>query len=124
MLEGPDGPLAFALVLGLLAMAEVTIYADAIGPAMIANLFATLPLALARRHVAWATGAIVFGVLLAISADGGTLTIAALLGLVIVLYLFASTYGGAGRCFRRSRSSSTRSSRSPATAQGSRASCC
>ena len=92
VLEGPDGPLAFALALGLLAMAEVTIYADAIGPAMIANLFATLPLAVARRHVAWATGAIVFGVLLAISADGATLTVAALLGLVIVLYLFASTY--------------------------------
>ena len=49
-------------------------------PAMIANLLATLPLALARRHVAWATGAIVFGVLLAIATDGGTLTIAALLG--------------------------------------------
>ena len=93
VLEGPDGPLAFALVLGLLAMAEVTIYADDIGAAMIANLLATLPLALARRHVAWATGAIVFGVLLAIAADGSTLTIAALGGLVVVLYLFASTYG-------------------------------
>ena len=65
-------------MLGLLAMAEVTIYADEVGPAMIANLLATLPLALARRHVAWATGAIVFGVLFAISIDGGTLTIAAL----------------------------------------------
>ncbi len=93
VLEGPDGPLAFALVLGLLAMAEVTIYADDIGAAMIANLLATLPLALARRHVAWATGAIVFGVLLAIAAEGSTLTIAALGGLVVVLYLFASTYG-------------------------------
>lgn len=92
ILAGPDGPLAFALVLGLLAMVEVTIYADEIGAAMIASLLATLPLALARRHVAWATGAIVFGVMLAISADGGTLTIAALLGLVIVLYLFTSTY--------------------------------
>jgi len=93
VLEGPDGPLAFALVLGLLAMAEVTIYANDIGAAMIANLLATLPLALARRHVAWATGAIVFGVLLAIAAEGSTLTIAALGGLVVVLYLFASTYG-------------------------------
>ena len=92
VLAGPDGPLAFALALALLAMAEVTIYADEIGPAMIANLLATLPLALARRHVVWATGAIVFGVLVAISTDGGTLTIAALLGLVLVLYLFASTH--------------------------------
>ena len=93
VLEGPDGPLAFALVLGLVAMAEVTIYADDIAAAMIANLLATLPLAIARRHVAWATGAIVFGVLLAIAADGSTLTIAALLGLVVVVYLFASTHG-------------------------------
>src|SRR5262245_7214451 len=93
VLEGPDGPLAFALVLGLVAMAEVTIYADVIGTAMIANLLATLPLAIARKHVAWATGAIVFGVLFAIAADGSTVTIAALLALVIVVYLFASTYG-------------------------------
>ena len=93
VLEGPDGPLAFALVLGLVAMAEVTIYADDIAAAMIANLLATLPLAIARRHVAWATGAIVFGVLLAIAADGSTLTIAALLALVVVVYLFASTHG-------------------------------
>jgi signal transduction histidine kinase len=93
VLEGPDGPLAFALVLGLVAMAEVTIYADDIAAAMIANLLATLPLAVARRHVAWATGAIVFGVLLAIAADGSTLTIAALLALVVVVYLFASTHG-------------------------------
>jgi signal transduction histidine kinase len=91
-LAGPDGPLAFALVLGLIAMAEVTIYADDVGQAMVANLLATLPLALARRRVAWATGAIVFGVVLGLS-DGGTLTLAALLGLVTVLYLFASTYG-------------------------------
>ncbi len=93
VLEGPDGPLAFALVLGLVAMAEVTIYADDIAAGMIANLLATLPLAVARRHVAWATGAIVFGVLLAIAADGSTLTIAALLALVVVVYLFASTHG-------------------------------
>ena len=92
VLAGTDGPLAFALVLGLLAMVEVTVYAVEIGPAMTANLLATLPLALARRHVAWATGAIVFAVVLAISMDGGTLTIAALLALVIALYLFASTY--------------------------------
>jgi len=93
VLEGPDGPLAFALVLGLLAMTEVTISAEDVGPAMIANLLATLPLALARRRISWVTGTIVFGVLLAIATDGGTLTIAALLGLVIALYLFASRYG-------------------------------
>ena len=93
VLEGPDGPLAFALVLGLLAMTEVTISAEEVGAAMIANLLATLPLALARRRISWVTGTIVFGVLFAIATDGGTLTIAALLGLVIALYLFASRYG-------------------------------
>jgi len=94
VLEGPDGPLACALVLALLAMTEAAISsAEEIGPAMIANLLATLPLALARRHVAWASGAIVFGVLFAIAEDGSTLTVAALLGLVIVLYLFAACYG-------------------------------
>ena len=119
MLEGPDGPLAFALVLGLLAMAEVTIYADAIGPAMIANLLATLPLALARRHVAWATGAIVFGVLLAISADGshvdGCRAPRARHRPLPVRLDVSEALGGSSR---RSRSSSTRSSRSPATAPG------
>jgi len=93
VLTGPDGPLAFAIVLGLLAMAEVTISAAAVGAAMIANLLATLPLAIARRRLALATGTIVFGVLFAIAAEGSTLTVAALLGLVIVLYLFASRYG-------------------------------
>jgi signal transduction histidine kinase len=93
VLESPDGPLAFALVLGLFAMAEVTIAAEDVAAAMIANLLATLPLALARKRLAWVTGTIVFGVLVAIAADGSTLTIAALLGLVIVLYLFASRYG-------------------------------
>lgn len=93
VLAGPDGPLAFALVLGLVAMLEVTLYADEIGPAMIANLVATLPLALARRHPAWATGAVVLGVIVAISSEESALTIAALAGLVIALYLFALAYG-------------------------------
>jgi signal transduction histidine kinase len=92
VLAGPDGPLAFALVLAFVAMLEVTIYADQIETAMIANLVATLPLALARRHVALATGAVVFGVVLALG-DGSTLTIAALTSLVVAVYLFALTYG-------------------------------
>jgi signal transduction histidine kinase len=93
VLAGPDGPLAAALALGLVAMLEVTLYADEIAGPMIANLIATLPLALARRHPAWATGATVFGVTVAIAADGATLTVAALVSLVITLYLFALTYG-------------------------------
>jgi signal transduction histidine kinase len=92
VLAGPDGLLALALALALVAMAEVTIYTDQIETAMIANLLATLPLALARRRPAWAAGAVVFGVILAVSAEDSALTIAAVFGLVTVLYVFASTY--------------------------------
>jgi signal transduction histidine kinase len=74
-------------------MVEVSLYADDLSAAMIPNLIATLPLAFARRHVAWATGAVVLGVVIAISEDGSTLTVAALLALVVALYLFASTHG-------------------------------
>jgi signal transduction histidine kinase len=91
VLRSSDGPLALALVLALVALLESTIYAHEIGPAMTANLIATLPLALVRRSLAFATGAIVFGVVVSISGDS-TLTIAGLSSLVIVLYLFASTY--------------------------------
>jgi signal transduction histidine kinase len=90
--DGSDGPLALALVLALVAMVEVTIYTDQVEAAMIANLLATVPLALVRRQLPVATGLIVFGVLLAVSEQDGTLTIAAVLGLVTVLYVFASTY--------------------------------
>src|SRR5262245_48674869 len=89
--DGPDGPLALGLALALLAMAELTIYADQIEAPMLGNLFATLPLALLRKRLALAAGLIVFGVCLAV-ADQGMLTIAAVLSLVTVLYVFASTY--------------------------------
>ena len=90
-LAGPDGPLALALVLALVAMAEVTIYTDRIEEGMIANLLATLPLALVRRRLALAAATIVFGVLIALSGDN-VLTIAGVVGLVSVLYLFAGEY--------------------------------
>jgi signal transduction histidine kinase len=90
-LAGPDGPLALALALALVAMAEVTIYTDQVEEALIANLLATLPLALVRKRLAVAAATIVFGVLLALSGDN-VLTIAGVVGLVTVLYLFASEY--------------------------------
>ena len=92
VLAGPDGPLALALVLGLVAMLEVTLYTDAIGSALIANLLATVPLALSRTRIWLAAPVIVFGVLLAIGDPESTLTIAAVLALVIALYLFAVQY--------------------------------
>ena len=88
---GPDGPLGLALVLALLAMAEITIHAEDVAAAMIANLLATLPLALVRKRLAWAAALVSVGVLFAV-ADGGAPTIAALVGLVTVLYLFAASY--------------------------------
>ena len=92
VLAGPDGPLALALVLGLVAMLEVTLYTDAIGSAMVANLLATVPLALSRSRIWLAAPVIVFGVLLAIGDPESTLTIAAVLALMIALYLFAVQY--------------------------------
>lgn len=92
VIAGPDGPLALALALGLLAMTEVTVYASNIESAMIANLLATLPLALLRRQLAAASVLVVFGVFLAVGDASSTLTVAALLSLVIVLYHFAARY--------------------------------
>src|SRR5262245_44039235 len=92
VLAGPDGPLAAGLVLGLVAVAEVTLYTDDVSAAVWPNLLATVPLALARRWLALATGAIVFGALLAVSDPAGTLTIAALVALLGVLSLFAARY--------------------------------
>jgi signal transduction histidine kinase len=92
ILAGPDGPLALALGLGLLAMTEVTVYGSNIESAMIANLIATLPLALLRRQLVVTAVLVVVGVLLAIGDSSSTLTVAALLSLVIVLFHFAARY--------------------------------
>jgi signal transduction histidine kinase len=92
ILAGPDGPLTLAVVLGIVAMLEVTLYTEAIGSALIANLIATVPLAFSRTKIWLVAPVIVFGVLLAIGDPESTLTIAALLALVIALYLFAVQY--------------------------------
>jgi signal transduction histidine kinase len=89
----PDGPLAVALALALAAMLEVMFDAEDVGSAMIANLIATLPIALARHRLPWATGAIVFGVVVALSGDTAKLTVAAVVALAAVSYLFAARYG-------------------------------
>jgi signal transduction histidine kinase len=89
---GPDGPLALALILALVALVEVTIYTDDTTSAIIPNLIATLPIALIRTRLAWAAVAIVLGVLVAVSDSDGALTVAAVLSLVFVLYQFASSY--------------------------------
>ena len=107
VLAGPDGPLALALVLALVAMAEVTIYADEIGagddrePARDAPARARAPAPRAGRRARSSSASS-----LAISAEADTLTIAALVGLVTVLYLFAldlpAALVGAPACSRSS----------------------
>jgi signal transduction histidine kinase len=91
-LAGPDGPLALALVLAFAAMLEVTVDAEEVGVAMVANLLATLPVAFVRRSLPWATGATVFGVVTALSGDTAKLTVAGVLALAFVAYLFAARY--------------------------------
>ena len=92
-LASPDGPLALALVLGLAAMLEVTVGgAEEVPTAMIANLVATLPLALLRQRLPWAAGAIVSGVLVAVSGDTAKLTVAAVIALCVAAFLFAARH--------------------------------
>ena len=91
-LARPDGPLVVALILGFLAMLEATSAEDP-GNAMIANLLATLPIAFARTRLPWATGAIVLGVTIALSGETAKLTVAAVVALAAVSYLFAARYG-------------------------------
>jgi signal transduction histidine kinase len=93
LLSRPDGPLAVALLLALAAIVEVAFRAEDVGSAMIANLLATLPIALVRQRLAWAAGAIVLGVVVALSGDTALLTVAGAVGLTAVVYLFAARYG-------------------------------
>lgn len=93
LLSRPDGPLAVALLLALAAIVEVTFRAEDVGSAMIANLLATLPIALVRQRLPWAAGSIVFGVVVALSGDTALLTVAGAVALAAVVYLFAARYG-------------------------------
>src|SRR5262245_53197136 len=92
-LAGPDGPLAVALVLALAAMLQVTSETEKAESAMIANLLATLPLALLRRHLPAATIGVVFGVVVALSGQPSKVTVAAVLALLTVTFEFAARYG-------------------------------
>jgi signal transduction histidine kinase len=94
-LARPDGPLVAALVLALAAMGQVVLSADDVGAALVANLLATLPLALVRRRLPWAAVAIVAGVVIALSGDGekSVLSVAAVVAVAAVAYLVAERYG-------------------------------
>ena len=122
VLSGPDGPLALALLLAMTATAEATLYTEEIEPALLTNLLATLPLALVRKRLAWATAAIVLAVLVALGEQA--LTISGLLALLIVLYLSASRYRRRWCVLLAFRSSSTPSRRTTARSLASRTCCC
>jgi signal transduction histidine kinase len=92
-LSRPDGPLAVALLLAFAAIVQVVLSAEDVAAAMIANLLATLPIALVRRRLPWVAGAIVLGVVIGLSGDAAKLTVAAVIALTAVVYLFAARYG-------------------------------
>jgi signal transduction histidine kinase len=89
----PDAPLVLALVLAFAAMLEAALTAEEPGTAMLANLLATLPVALVPRRLAWAAGLTVAGVVVALSGDSAQLTVAGLAALLLVAYLFAGRHG-------------------------------
>jgi signal transduction histidine kinase len=91
-LARPDGPLVAALLLALAAMVQVVLSAEDIGAAMIGNLLATLPIALARQRLPWAAGAIVTGVVIALSGSESVLSVAAVMAVAAVAYLVAARY--------------------------------
>ena len=93
LLARPDGPLAVALLLAFAAIVQVTYSAEDVAAAMFANLLATLPIALVRERPAWAAGAIVLGVVVALSGDTALLTVGAAVALAAVAYCFAARYG-------------------------------
>ena len=93
LLSRPDAPLAAGLLLALLAIIEVSLRAEDVGTAMLANLLATLPIAQVRQRLPWAAATIVLGVVIALSGDTALLTLAAAVALVGVAYLFAGRYG-------------------------------
>jgi signal transduction histidine kinase len=93
LLSRPDAPLAAGVLLALLAIIEVSLRAEDVGTAMLANLLATLPIVQVRQRLPWAAATIVLGVVIALSGDTALLTLAAAVALVSVAYLLAGGYG-------------------------------
>jgi signal transduction histidine kinase len=91
ILASPDGPLAAALVLAGAAFVEASIYRDGSGRevAILLNLCATLPLALAPRRVELAGVAITGATLVAIAQADPAFTVAGIIGQLAAVYLVA-----------------------------------
>jgi signal transduction histidine kinase len=88
-LAGPDGPWTLAIALALAALLQLALVQNG-ESSIVANLAATLPVALARRKLllaAWLTTA---GTWLVIANSGASFTLAGIAAQVIVVYLVAS----------------------------------
>jgi signal transduction histidine kinase len=88
-LAGPDGPWTLAIVLALAALLQLALVEGG-EQSIIANLLATLPLALSRQRLlpaAWLTTA---GTWLVIADSGASFTLAGIAAQVIMVYLVAS----------------------------------
>ena len=92
-LTRPDGPLVAALLLTLAAMVQVLLTAEDVGSALIGNLLATLPIALARQRLPWAAVAIVTGVVISLSGSESVLSVAGVVAAAAAAYLVAARYG-------------------------------
>jgi len=92
-LARPDAPLAAALLLALAAILQVIWSAEDVGVALVANLLATLPLALARRRLAIAAAAITTGAVIAVCGEAALLTVGAAVALLAIAYLVAARFG-------------------------------
>jgi hypothetical protein len=94
ILDGPDGPLALAIVLALAALLQLALFSAGDGDlagSMVANLLATLPIALMRRRrllvAAWVVTLATFLALVDVMTS---LTLAALVAQLTIAYVVAT----------------------------------
>jgi signal transduction histidine kinase len=94
ILEGPDGPLALAIVLALAALLQLALFTAGDGDltgSMVVNLLATLPIALMRRRrllvAAWV---VTLATCLALVDVMTSLTLAALVAQLTIAYVVAT----------------------------------
>jgi signal transduction histidine kinase len=90
--RSPNGPVLLAVGLGLAALLELSARTETVSTGAVANLLAIAPLALARRHLAWAAQVVVLGVCLSLADPDSTLTVSAFVVLVVVAFQVAARY--------------------------------
>ena len=94
ILDGPDGPLALAIVLALAALLQLTLFAAGdvdLAGSMVINLLATLPIALMRwRRLLVAAWVVTLATCLALVDVMTSLTLAALVAQLTIAYVVAT----------------------------------